>query len=57
MVSFRVCSQVISAETGKVVASFASALMTAIPPRHACHPTVPAIVAATGSGRLHVWRG
>lgn len=54
--SLKRATELISAETGKVTASFSSELMTAIPPRHACHPVLPAICAATGSGRLHIWR-
>jgi len=30
-------------------------LMTAVPSRHACHPLLPAVAAATASGRVHVW--
>lgn len=54
--SLKRATEVIGAATGKVVASFTSELMTAIPPRHACHPLLPAICAASGSGRLHIWR-
>ncbi|EFJ46944.1 hypothetical protein VOLCADRAFT_117976 [Volvox carteri f. nagariensis] len=32
-----------------------SEYMTAIPSRLACHPTMPVVVAATCSGRCHVW--
>lgn len=31
-------------------------LMTAIPSRIAAHPSLPVLVGATNSGRLHVWR-
>lgn len=53
--SLKRATEIIDAATRKVAASFTSELMTAIPPRHACHPVLPAICAATGSGRLHVW--
>lgn len=47
---------VISAATGAPVHSLSSNLQTAIPSRIACHPSVPLLVAATSSGRCHVWR-
>ena len=50
------CTELYDAGSGVLIAKYASDLMTAIPPRHACHPLLPAIAAATGSGRLHIWR-
>lgn len=38
-------------------ARLSSELLTAIPPRVAPHPWLPVLAAATGSGRVHVFRG
>ncbi|GIL58489.1 hypothetical protein Vafri_13620 [Volvox africanus] len=41
---------------GQLLRTLASEHMTAIPSRVACHPILPVVVAATSSGRCHVWR-
>ncbi|KXZ50254.1 hypothetical protein GPECTOR_17g892 [Gonium pectorale] len=41
---------------GKLLQTLASDNMTAIPSRACCHPSLPVLVAATSSGRCHVWR-
>ncbi|PNH10915.1 WD repeat domain-containing protein [Tetrabaena socialis] len=41
---------------GQLLASLSSEHLTAIPSRAAPHPLLPALVAATSSGRCHVWR-
>lgn len=40
----------------KLLYTLTSEYMTAIPSRVVCHPTLPVVVAATNSGRCHVWR-
>ncbi|KAG2436241.1 hypothetical protein HXX76_006552 [Chlamydomonas incerta] len=41
---------------GKLLATLSSEYMTAIPSRAAPHPLLPVVVAATSSGRCHIWR-
>ena len=41
---------------GAVMAKYLPELLSAIPSRCAAHPTLPAIAAATSSGRIHVFR-
>ncbi|GLI61161.1 hypothetical protein VaNZ11_003447 [Volvox africanus] len=41
---------------GQLLRTLVSEHMTAIPSRVACHPILPVVVAATSSGRCHVWR-
>ncbi|GIL81685.1 hypothetical protein Vretifemale_10709 [Volvox reticuliferus] len=41
---------------GQLMRTLVSEHMTAIPSRVACHPILPVVVAATSSGRCHVWR-
>ncbi|GFR49809.1 hypothetical protein Agub_g11749 [Astrephomene gubernaculifera] len=41
---------------GQLLRTLTSDFMTAIPSRAACHPSLPVLVAATSSGRCHVWR-
>lgn len=50
-------TEVIDAASGRHLAKLTSPEhMTAVPSRHACHPCMPAMAAATASGRVHVWR-
>jgi hypothetical protein len=49
-------TEFMSPQTGKHLKRLSNAeLMTAVPSRHACHPVLPAVAAATASGRVHVW--
>ena len=47
---------VYSANSGALLAQLGSECMTAIPARCCLHPTLPALAAATGSGRVHLFR-
>ena len=54
--SMRRETEFICPKTGKHLKRLSNAeLMTAVPSRHACHPLLPAVAAATASGRVHVW--
>lgn len=55
--SMRRAVDVLDPGTGKVLSVLSSEHMTAIASRNAFHPTLPVMVAATNSGRLHIYRG
>lgn len=48
-------TELFSAADGRCIAQHSDALLTAVPSRHACHPSRPIIAAGTASGRAHLW--
>lgn len=47
---------VLGASGGELQAQLSGESMTAIAARNCCHPSLPALAAATASGRVHVYR-
>ena len=49
--------EVFDPKQGGLIARHCNAeLMTAIPSRNCCHPTLPVVAASTCSGRIHIYR-